>query len=240
VDTGTSRELLDSLPDLQPSLKDLRLERISEPLLAPLTALTALTCCRVCLIDTPPLLPSIFTRLASLQRLVLEINEQPNVVVTIDGEWRLPHLTALDMDPSLLLCPASDLPAALPSLRQLSCCFALAPDDLPRLPVTLTSAQVALKPPQGPLQRPRFADGKVLRWTDASPLSACPHLSSLRLVLHPHASERFISKDLQIEIPKSLTARLEKIYLHTQNVVPPPAVRTLGPSRAQVEVKHSA
>jgi hypothetical protein len=199
-------QLLGSLPRLQPSLESLSLHLPASmkelpPEVSGLSALTGLMCFSFKGKADP--LPAL-TTLSSLRTLALETPHE----TLVTSDWSLPLLTALSVN---LLAPASlDLPAALPALRELDCQFALAPDDAPPLSPGLTSLTMCftgLNFEQDPL--PWTAD-RVLRWTDASPLSACPDLRHLEVTVEVDCVD---DEDAActVVVPTGLAGQLQKL-----------------------------
>jgi hypothetical protein len=174
-----------------------------------LSALTALTYFGTTAHWTAPLAsPPFFMAMPSLKELDLTSCE----CLVITRAWNLPALTKL----SLSLSPASALlPAALPALRELNVTFPLAPDDLPPLPFSLTSLLLSLDASGANIDpaRPRFTADRVLRWTDASPLSACPALSSLSVSFAPHRLEG--PGQYYVSVPQTLSETLDELYVKT-------------------------
>jgi hypothetical protein len=211
--------LFASLPRLQPSLESLYIRmKMLLPETAGLSALTALTDLCLSVGDhndhtptrhvfsaLPP--PPFFSAMSSLKRL--DVRSEGTLLV--DSKWTLPHLTYLLMP--YLSPDSSALPAALPALRSLVCHFTLAPDYLPPLPASLTRLHLGLDLSRANTDpaRPRFTADRVLRWTDASPLSACPALSCLFVHISPHRPEG--PGMYYVNIPKTLSETVDVFHV---------------------------
>jgi hypothetical protein len=233
---ATLASLLDSLEPFIPSLEHLHLDFSTSTLppeaagLADLIALKSLgiglKTFRQSAAGAPP--PP-FASLPALLRLCLSAGnmmcypEQAEAVV-IDRRWDLPALEELILDGAL--SPASsDLAAAFPALRELYCHFACSPDDLPALPPSLSKVTLhvngRLKTAMmgaGAGGAPRFAADRVLRWTDASPLSALPALSDLTVQLSLSEEEaKEAAGDYIIQVPPALAARLQRLVVERPN-----------------------
>jgi hypothetical protein len=153
----------------------------------------------------------------------------------IEEECCLPQLTRIklynhcddDGPPPFL----SALSAALPALRELDCGLRVALDDMPPLPPSLTRLclRLSLCPPCGYFA-PGFNPNRAFRWTDASPLSACPQLTSLELYLRffdcpddpPEGGDlsSWSNRELpyRVEVPEGLPPPLEQFTINMRCV----------------------
>jgi hypothetical protein len=226
TDTGT-RRLLESLPRLLPSLEFLDLEvahkyyekynELSGVTLSALTALSRLTLSGQAdgwRETEPPLY-------ATLPALVdLHIDASGMDAFTLQPEWPL-TLTRLRSRKDLA---GSDLPAALPALRELSFCTYDAPNDLPPLPPSLTSLSLTVVVDYDEeFKAEIFNKRNVLRWKDTSSISALPDLAHLSLTLDlaggPDTADEdrpvVVDTNYMIDIPAGLAARLKTLEIRT-------------------------
>jgi hypothetical protein len=186
--------VLASLPRLQPFLQHLEMcismENIHHDA-QPLTALTRLTSCEFFthihvtmsdnLEDLPADPPPFFGTLPLLKELHMTSGDGPYEPLLVTNTWHLPQLTLLHLRDDATLSADSVLLSTLPALRELICCFICAPDDLPKLPPSLTRLECYFTEED---DSPALIIAEhVYRWTDAAPFLVCPHLSALRFEL---------------------------------------------------------
>jgi hypothetical protein len=173
--------------------------------------------------------PRLLLRQPSLESITLDFGGErfPYETILLSPLTRLMDLRLQ----GIRLTAGTDFPPRefLTALRALECSFPLAPEDLPPLPPSLTRLSLKLiDPSEGLEEDARFtvtAAGteKVLRWTNASPLSpdGCPALTSLSLSLQLYADEdegedMYVFEErtpYYVEVPEGLAAQLQQLKI---------------------------
>jgi hypothetical protein len=134
----------------------------------------------------------------------------------ITEAWSLPQLTRLELENLSFLSEQSVLASTLPALRELRCNFAHGLDSLPPLPPSLTRLVLHIQKTledetEGmPVYLAEAGQReRALRWTDASPLSDCPALTALSLVVEfPYDAAARVH--CAVNIPQEVAKRLSE------------------------------